>query len=117
MSAQMVKRSFDRPDERKSPAPRTTVEVVQLGGLTFNKMTMEPGWRWSKDVQPVAKTGSCQAHHVLSFVSGRLRVRMDDGREEEFGPGAIAIIPAGHDAWVVGDEPNVSLEMAAAVKS
>jgi mannose-6-phosphate isomerase-like protein (cupin superfamily) len=117
MPAQMVKKSFDQPDERKNPAARTTIEVVDLGGLTFNKMTMEPGWRWSQDVKPVAKTASCQARHVLSFLSGRLRVRMDDGKEEEFGPGDIAIIPAGHDAWVVGDEPNVSLEMAGAVKS
>ena len=112
----LMKKSFDAPDERKSPAARTTFEVVDLGGMTFNKMTMEPGWRWSQDVKPVAKTPSCQSRHVLNCLAGRLHVRMDDGTEEEFGPGDMALIPAGHDAWVVGDEPNVTLELAGAVK-
>lgn len=113
----MMKRNFDAPDEEKSPAARTKFQMVTMDGMTFNKMTFEPGWRWSKDVKPVAKTPSCQAHHVAHCLSGRLRVRMDDGTEEEFGPGDLAVIPAGHDAWVVGKEPNVLLELAGAVKT
>ncbi|HLF17035.1 MAG TPA: hypothetical protein VI796_06370 [Candidatus Thermoplasmatota archaeon] len=42
---------------------------------------------------------------------------MEDGSEMEFGPGDVAIIPAGHDAWVVGNEPNVLLELSGAVKA
>lgn len=35
---------------------------------------------------------------------------MDDGEEGEFGPGDFSIIPPGHDAWVVGDEPYVYID-------
>ena len=35
---------------------------------------------------------------------------MDDGTEEEFGPGDAAIIPPGHNAWVVGNEPVVGID-------
>jgi hypothetical protein len=37
---------------------------------------------------------------------------MDDGREKECGPGEAYVIPPGHDAWVVGDEPVVSVDMS-----
>jgi hypothetical protein len=35
---------------------------------------------------------------------------MDDGAEEEFGPGDAAVIPPGHNAWVVGDESVVGID-------
>jgi hypothetical protein len=37
---------------------------------------------------------------------------MDDGTEDEFGPGDVALLPAGHDAWVVGDEPVVVIDIS-----
>ncbi len=37
---------------------------------------------------------------------------MDDGTEYEFGPGEIGEIPPGHDAWVVGDEPVVVIDIS-----
>ena len=114
--SQMVKKSFDAPDEVKRPFPRTELQVVTLGNLTFNRETLQPRWRWSEDVKPVAKTASCQKLHVKVFLAGRQRIRMGDGTEMEFGPGDVAVIPPGHDAWVVGDEPNVLLELAGAVK-
>ena len=112
----MAKKSFDSPDEAKQPFPRTTFQAVTLGNLTFNRETLQPGWRWSEDVKPVAKTASCQKFHVKIFLSGRQRIRLEDGTEMEFGPGDVAVIPPGHDAWVVGDEPNVLIELAGAVK-
>jgi uncharacterized protein YjlB len=112
----MQKKSFETPDELKSPFPRTTFQVVNLGGMSFNKETLQPGWRWSVDVKPTAKTDSCQKHHVKVFLSGRQGIRLEDGTEMEFGPGDVAIIPPGHDAWVVGNEPNVLLELSGAVK-
>jgi hypothetical protein len=39
---------------------------------------------------------------------------MDDGSEEEFGPGDIGYVPPGHNAWVVGDEPFVAVDFTAA---
>jgi mannose-6-phosphate isomerase-like protein (cupin superfamily) len=40
-----------------------------------------------------------------------MKVRMDDGTEEEFGPGDVSIIPPGHDGWVVGNEPVVVIDI------
>lgn len=76
-------------------------------------MTYEPGWRWSVDVKPIAGTQACQFHHVGVTMSGRLRVQMQDGVELEIGPGEVFEIPPGHDAWVVGDEPWVSVDFEA----
>jgi mannose-6-phosphate isomerase-like protein (cupin superfamily) len=71
---------------------------------------LEPGRSWKKCVKPIVNTNSCQAAHTQYFVSGRLKVVMDDGAEEEFGPDDTAIIPPGHNAWVVGNEPVVSID-------
>jgi hypothetical protein len=64
----------------------------------------EAGWRWSKHVKPVAKTEWCEAPHFQYHVSGRLHIVMSDGKEYETGPGDGTFLPAGHDAWVVGNE-------------
>src|SRR5439155_6730224 len=75
------------------------VEVVTIGGATIGRYTFEPGWRWSESVKPIAKTDSCQAHHVGYILTGRLHVLSDDGGEAELGPGEpyeIAIVdPSG----------------------
>jgi hypothetical protein len=70
----------------------------------------EPGWRWSKDVKPIAGTGSCEAPHFQYHVSGRLAIRMDDGTGFTAGPGDVTALPGGHDAWVVGGEPVVTVD-------
>lgn len=114
--AGIEKKSFDLPDEVKRPFERGKIDLVTLGGLAFQRETLQPGWRWSTNVKPIVKTDSCQKFHVKYIVSGRQRVVMDDGTEEELGPGDLAIIYPGHDAWVVGNEPNVLLELASAVK-
>ena len=44
------------------------------------------------------------------FVSGRMKVIMDDGEAMEFGPGDFAVMPPGHDAWTVGSEPCVVID-------
>ena len=74
------------------------------------RATFLPGWRWSEHVKPIAKTDSCQAAHMGYFISGRMKVVMDDGEEMEFGPGDFAIMAPGHDAWTVGDEPCVVID-------
>lgn len=102
-------KSFDSPDETRAPA-KTRVEVVDLGSVKAARMRLEPGWRWSECIKPVAGTDSCQARHVGAVVSGRLTVRHDDGTESEVGPGDAYRIEPGHDAWVAGDEPVVAYE-------
>jgi quercetin dioxygenase-like cupin family protein len=88
--------------------------VVQLRGQPVLYGTFEPGWRWSEHVKPIAKTDSCQATHLMYCISGRMRVRMDDGTEQEIGPGDVVAISPGHDAWVVGDEPCITVDWGGA---
>ena len=105
----LEKKSFSAPDETRS-LPKTTVEVVTFSDMTAMKTTFEPGWRWSEHVKPKAGTASCQVPHFGYVLSGRMHVVMDDGKEAELGTGDVAIIPPGHDAWVIGDEPFVGLD-------
>lgn len=112
----IIKKSFMSPDEVKKPFAKGVIETVNIGGLVVHRETLEPGWKWSEHVKPVVKTESCQKYHVKYFLSGRQKIVMDDGTELEFGPGDLAIIKPGHDAWVVGDEPNVLLELSGATK-
>jgi mannose-6-phosphate isomerase-like protein (cupin superfamily) len=102
----MEVKNVDKPDERRE-FPSGHSDVLSLRGLTFAVATYEPGWRWSEHVAPIAGTRSCQIHHSGFCVRGRSHVRMDDGSENDIGPGDVFVIPPGHDAWVVGDEPLV----------
>jgi mannose-6-phosphate isomerase-like protein (cupin superfamily) len=106
----MQKKSLSSPDETRS-FPKGRVELVTLSGVTFGRATFQPGWKWSESVRPLVKTQSCEAPHTQYIISGRLRVRMDDGTKEEFGPGDVSIIPPGHDGWVVGNEPVVVIDI------
>lgn len=106
----MQKKNISSPEETRN-FPKGKVELVKLEGVTFGMGTFEPGWKWSESVKPLVKTDSCKVLHTAYQLSGRLHVRMDDGTEEEFGPGDIGVVPPGHDAWVVGDEPAVMLDI------
>jgi quercetin dioxygenase-like cupin family protein len=86
------------------------LEVINIGGGTVGRLTLEPGWRWSKHVKPIAKTEWCEAPHFQYQISGRLRVKMEDGAEFDLGPGDVSVLPKGHDAWVVGNEPVVLVD-------
>ena len=107
---QIQKRSMSKPDERRT-FENGIVELVTLGDVTFGRATFDPGWRWSTCVKPIARTASCEVPHLQYHVSGRIHVVMDDGTEQEFGPGDLSLIPPGHDAWVVGNEPVVVIDI------
>ncbi len=108
---QMQKKTLSQPDERRTFA-NGKVELVTLGEVTFGRATLEPGWKWSTSIKPLVNTGSCQAAHLQYHISGRLHVVMDDGSEQEFVSGDVSLIPPGHDAWVVGDEPVVLIDIS-----
>ena len=84
--------------------------MVNVAGRTIGKGTFEPGWRWSENIKPIAQTDSCQVSHLGYVLSGRMKVFMDSGSEEEVGPNQVFAIPPGHDAEVVGDEPCVMVD-------
>ncbi len=102
----LLKKNFRKPDESQT-LQNSRVDTIRMGDMIMTKQTFDPGWKWSKDMKSIAKTDSCQIHHVGIFISGRMRVRTDDTQEMEFGPGDVADIPPGHDGWVVGNEPAV----------
>ena len=109
----LQRKSFTTPDQvRKFPTGR--IEVVTLDEMAVGRVVLQPGWRWSKDVAPIAGTSSCQHRHVGYMISGSLEVRMEDGTKLVIGPGEAYEIPPGHDAWVVGDELLDSVEFASA---
>ena len=95
---------FDTPDETR-PFDKGKVDLLNIGGATIGRLTLEPGWRWSEHVKPVAGTELCESPHFQYHVSGTLRVRMADDTEFDVGPGEVSMLLPGHDAWVVGDEP------------
>jgi len=106
---------------KRGSAPDESRPFVQHGHADVHKLAsgggvmrgvFEPGWRWSQDIAPIAGTKSCQAPHLGYVVSGRMRIRMEDGTEEELTPGDIFKIGPGHDAWVVGSEACVLVDFA-----
>jgi mannose-6-phosphate isomerase-like protein (cupin superfamily) len=107
--AGVEKRDFESPDESRTPN-KTQVNVVRMGSNTAARFTMEPGWRWSECVKPVAGTDSCQHRHVGVVHSGTLRVTHDDGTVLDLAPGDAYVIEPGHDAEVVGDDRFVGFE-------
>ena len=102
-------KNFGRADEVRE-FPKGRVELITIGGATIGRAIFEPGWRWATSVQPIAKTSSCEAPHFQYHVAGILRVKMDDGAEFDCRPGDVSLLPSGHDAWVVGDEPAVVVD-------
>jgi hypothetical protein len=101
--------NFGRPDEVRN-FPKGHLELIHIGGATVGRGVFEPGWRWSESVQPIVKTDSCEAAHFQYQISGILKVLMDDGTELECKAGDVSLIPPGHDAWVVGNEPVIIVD-------
>ena len=102
-------KNFGKPDEVRE-FPNGRVELIKVGGAMVGRAVFEPGWRWATSVQPLAKTKSCEAPHFQYHVSGVLKILMDDGTELECRAGDVSLLPSGHDAWVVGDEPAVVVD-------
>ncbi len=100
---------FEKPDEVRE-FPKGRLELIKMHGGVIGRAIFEPGWRWATSVQPLVHTKSCEAPHFQYHVAGHLKVRMDDGTEFECKPGDVSLLPSGHDAWVVGDEPVVLVD-------
>jgi gentisate 1,2-dioxygenase len=104
-----LSKSFERPDETRT-FPNGKLEIVDLDGTPMGRATFMPGWRWSESIKPVANTHSCQVSHLGFVMSGRMTIVMDDGTRLNFAAGDAMAIPAGHDAWVEGNEPCVVID-------
>ena len=102
-------RSFEKADEVRE-FPNGTADILQVGDAEIGRLTLQPGWRWSNDVKPIAGTDLCEAPHFQYHVSGRLAIQMGDGTEFIAQAGDVTSLPSGHDAWVIGDEPVVVID-------
>jgi len=102
-------RRFSEPDETRT-LPRAHVDIVALDEVSVALARWEPGWRWSTDLGPRTGTAWCPVHHLGYAVSGTLHVETEHGQTLDIEGDAVYEIPAGHDAWVVGSEPFVTLE-------
>jgi len=102
-------KNLGEPEDKRS-FEHGELYLVHVGDSTIGRAVFQPGWRWSTDVKPLVGTGSCELAHTAVVISGRMRVRMNDGTEAEFGPGDAHFVSPGHDAWVVGEEPLVVID-------
>ena len=106
-------RRFDTPDETRT-FERGRLDLIRIAGTTLGRARYEPGWKWSEHVARLVGTRSCQVSHLGLVLEGRAMVRMDDGEEFELTPGDIFQIAPGHDSWVLGDRPYVSIHLMGA---
>jgi hypothetical protein len=110
MSTQVTQHlTFGTPDETRT-FDNGRLELLRVGGSDIGRLVLHPGWRWSSDVKPVAGTELCEAPHLQYHIAGTLRIQMADGTTFDGTPGDITSLPAGHDAWVVGDEDVIIVD-------
>jgi len=105
----MEVKSLSKPDEVRT-FDKGKLEIINIGGRTVGRATFQPGWRWSKSVKPLVNTKSCEAPHFQYHISGTIRIKMDDGTERDVKAGDVSLLGAGHDAWVIGDDPVVVVD-------
>ena len=109
MTDQAEHKTFRTPDETRA-FELGELQLVRIAGAEIGLLTLQPGWRWSEHVKPLAGTDLCEAPHFQYHVQGPLHVVMADGTELDAAPGDVTALPQGHDAWVVGDEPVVVVD-------
>ena len=102
-------KSLNAPDEART-FDKGKIEIISIEGRTVGRATFQPGWKWSESVKPLVNTRSCEAPHFQYHVSGTLRIKSDDGTEKDCKAGDVSMLGAGHDAWVVGNEPVVIVD-------
>jgi len=106
----VVLKRFEEPDEVRT-FDKGKFELVHIAGMTLGRATYEPGWKWSEHIGKALGKKSCEVEHVGIVISGRATAAMDNGRIVEMKAGDIFYIAPGHDSWVVGEEPYVSLHL------
>ena len=112
----LLVKNLGTPDEKHS-FEHGDVQVVTLGGISFSRAHISPRLALVRGREPLVGTKSCQGTHLAVVVSGHLHVRMDDGVELELGPGDAHVAGPGHDAWVVGNEPCVTIDFAGSLQN
>jgi mannose-6-phosphate isomerase-like protein (cupin superfamily) len=110
-AAGVQKKNLDYPDETRD-FEQGKMQIATISDFKAARLLLQPGWKWSEHVKPLAQTNSCQVRHTGYVVSGRMKVVMEDRSEADLGPGDAYVIEPGHDAWIVGDEPFVGVDVS-----
>ena len=111
LMTKLQKKSLDSSPDETQVFENGKMELAKFDDVTIGRVLLEPGWSWEKSIKPIVKTETCQSPpHNQYIISGRIKVALDDGIEEELGPGDAAMIPPGHKTWVVGNEPVVGID-------
>ncbi len=100
---------FAKPDDART-FEKGRLELLKVAGGEVGRLILQPGWRWSEHVKPIAGTDWCEAPHVQYHIAGTLRIKTIDGKEFDCTPGQLSSLPAGHDAWVVGNDDVVLVD-------
>ncbi|HET6744330.1 MAG TPA: adenylate/guanylate cyclase domain-containing protein [Candidatus Limnocylindria bacterium] len=112
--ARFQHKRLDQPDEVR-PYPLGRTEIFELDDFVVGRMVMEPGWRWTHDVRPIAGTDRCMYHHLGYCVSGQLHVELADGTTGVISEGEMFELPPGHEAWVEeGTKPWIAVDFRGA---
>jgi quercetin dioxygenase-like cupin family protein len=109
----VILKRFEKPDETRT-FPRGKFEIIRVAGMTIGRATYEPGWRWSEHVGRAIGRTYCDVEHVGLVISGKATAAMEDGTVFEMNAGDLFYIPRGHDSWVIGNEPYVSIHLMGA---
>lgn len=109
----VILKRFETPDETRTFA-KGKFEIIHIAGMTIGRATYEPGWRWSEHVGLAMGRKLCDVEHVGLVVSGTATAAMEDGKIFEMKAGDLFYVPPGHDSWVVGDQPYVSIHLIGA---
>ena len=109
----VILKRFENPDETRT-FEKGKFELIHIGGMTIGRATYQPGWKWSEHVGKALGKTSCDVEHVGIVISGSATAAMNDGKIIEMKAGDVFYIAPGHDSWVVGGEPYVSLHLLGA---
>jgi hypothetical protein len=115
MGSVTFSKGFGKPDEVRNFKAHGHLDLLKFGdGMAVGRGVFEPGWRWSKDVKPIAGTNSCQNEHTGYCLSGTMTIKMDSGEQFTVHAGEAFHMPPGHDAWTEGKENCVLIDVTGA---
>ncbi len=112
--AGIEQKSFDAPDDILK-FEKGRLELLKMNKGLVRRLILEPGWCWTEHIRPYAGTELCESPRFQYHVSGSIHVKTRDGIQAEFQPGEVTTLTAGHDAWVVGDEPAVIIDWSGTI--
>jgi mannose-6-phosphate isomerase-like protein (cupin superfamily) len=110
--AGVQKKSLDTTPDETRDFTQGEMQTATIKDFKVARLLLQPGWKWSEHVRPIAQTDSCQVRHTGYVISGQMKVVTDDRTEMDLGPGDAYVIEPGHDAWVVGNEPFLGVDVS-----